>query len=248
MLSTALKGPSEIMEVPIKWIPSNLYWANFKTAVTSFPFAKFFLNSVIVTVGIMAGQLITSIMAGYAFARLEFKGKNFLFMFLLSALMLPAQTIMIPMVLTLNKIHLLNTLGGLILPFSWSALIVFLMRQFFMSIPREIEESAAIDGCSVFDIIVKIIIPLSKPVISTAVILIFIYGWNQYFWPLMIVNDEKYYTLQLGLSYFKEQAVIDTNWGALMAGTALTIVPVVIVFLIFQKKVIESIAFSGSKE
>lgn len=248
MISSALKGQTEIMEIPIHWIPETFYWENFKRAVTSFPFAKFFLNSVIVTLGIMIGQLVTSIMAAYAFARLEFKGKNFLFMLLLTALMLPAQTIMIPMTLVLKNLHLLNTLQGLIIPFCWSAMIVFLMRQFFLGIPKEIEEAAAIDGCSVFKIITNVILPISKPVIATSVILVFIFGWNQYFWPLVIVSDEKFYTLQLGLSYFKEQSTIDTDWGALMAGTALTMLPVFIVFLVFQKQVIESIAFSGSKE
>lgn len=248
MLSTSLKAPAEIFEVPIKWIPSTIFYQNYYKAVTSFPFFKFFTNSVFVTAGIIVGQLFTSILAAYAFARLEFKGKNILFVLLLSGLMLPAQTIMIPMVLILKQVGLLNTLWGLIIPFSWSALIVFLLRQFFVKIPAEIEEAAQIDGCTLWQIIMKIIMPISKPVISTAIILIFIYGWNQYFWPLLIVNKEKYYTLQLGLAYFKEQSAIETDWGALMAGTTLTMLPVMIVFLLFQKKVIQSIAFSGGKE
>ncbi|WP_105617216.1 carbohydrate ABC transporter permease [Vallitalea okinawensis] len=248
MISTSLKPPNEIFEVPIRWIPSEFYFENYVNAVTSFPFVDFFINSVIVTLCIIVGQLVTSILAAYAFARMEFKGKNLLFLLLLSGLMLPAQTIMIPMVLMLKELGLLNTLQGLIIPFSWSALIVFLLRQFFLKIPLEIEEAAAIDGCNVFQIIGKIVMPISKPIISTSIILIFIYGWNQYFWPLLIVNKEELYTLQLGLAYFKEQNVIETDWGALMAGTTLTMLPVIIVFLLFQKKVIESIAFSGGKE
>jgi multiple sugar transport system permease protein len=206
------------------------------------------INSIVVTGLIIIGQLFTSVLAAYAFARMEFKGKNVLFVLLLSGLMLPAQTIMIPMILILNKLNLINTLAGLIIPFTWSTLIVFLLRQFFMKIPREIEEAAMIDGCNTFQIITKIILPISKPILSTAFILIFIYGWNQYFWPLLIVNKEELYTLQLGLAYFKEVNSIETNWGALMAGTTLTMLPVITVFLFFQKKVIESIAFSGGKE
>jgi multiple sugar transport system permease protein len=248
MISTSFKSPNEIFTIPIKWIPSEFNFNNYIKAVTSFPFIRFFINSVIVTAFIILGQLITSVMTAYAFARMEFKGKNILFIILLSGLMLPAQTIMIPVILTLEKIKLLNTLAGVIIPFSWSALIVFLLRQFFMKIPKEIEEAAMIDGCSTFQIITKIILPISKPILSTSFILIFIYAWNQYFWPLLILNSEELYTLQLGLAYFKEINSIETDWGALMAGTALSMVPVIVVFLIFQKKVIESIAFSGVKE
>lgn len=248
MVSTSLKPPTEIFETPIRWIPRNIYFENYTKAITSFPFIRFFFNSVIVTAGIIVGQLFTSVMAAYAFARLEFKGKNFLFVLLLAGLMLPAQTIMIPMVLMLKNLGLLNTLQGLIIPFSWSALIVFLLRQFFLKIPNEIEEAAAIDGCGTMSTIMRIVLPISKPVIATSLILIFIYGWNQYFWPLLIVNKEELYTLQLGLAYFKEQTAIQTDWGALMAGTTLTMIPVILVFLLFQKKVIESIAFSGGKE
>ncbi|BES64734.1 carbohydrate ABC transporter permease [Gottschalkiaceae bacterium SANA] len=248
MLSTSLKGPAEIFSLPIQWIPSSPKFENYKIAITSFPFIHFMINSIVVTGLIIIGQLFTSVLAAYAFARMEFKGKNFLFILLLSGLMLPAQTIMIPMILTLNKLNLINTLAGLIIPFTWSTLIVFLLRQFFMKIPREIEEAAMIDGCNTFQIITKIILPISKPILSTAFILIFIYGWNQYFWPLLIVNKEELYTLQLGLAYFKEVNSIETNWGALMAGTTLTMLPVITVFLFFQKKVIESIAFSGGKE
>ncbi len=248
MVSSSLKAPAEILEVPIKWIPSTLHFENYVNAVNGFPFVDFLVNSVLVTLGIMIGQIVTSVLAAYAFARVEFKGKNFLFVLLLSGLMLPAQTIMIPMTRILSELSLLNTLWGLIIPFSWSALIIFLLRQFFLKIPKEIEEAAQIDGCNLFQIITKIIFPMSKPVLSTAIILIFIYGWNQYFWPLLITNDERFYTLQLGLSYFKEQSAIETDWGALMAATILVMLPVVTVFVFFQRKVIESIAFSGGKE
>lgn len=181
MISTSFKSPSEVFSIPIKWIPEDFNFDNYKKAFSSFPFLKFFFNSVAVTAAIIVGQLVTSVMAAYAFARMEFKGKKLLFLLLLSGLMLPAQTIMIPMILTLGKLNMLNKLIGLIIPFSWSALIVFLLRQFFMNIPREIEEAAIIDGCSTFQILTKIILPISKPILSTAFILIFIYGWNQYF-------------------------------------------------------------------
>lgn len=248
MISSSLKAPNEIFSIPINWIPKKFFWKNYEDAVTAFPFVRFFINSVIVTAGIIIGQLLTSVMSAYAFARLEFKGRNFLFMLLLVGLMLPAQTIMIPMTIILRKLGLINSYLGLIIPFSWSALIVFLIRQFFIKIPKEIEEAARIDGCSTLQIIFRIFIPLSKPILSTAFILIFIYAWNQYMWPLLIVNKESLYTLQLGLAYFKEYNTIETNWGALMAGTTLTLLPVILVFLTFQKQVIESIAFSGGKE
>lgn len=248
MISTSLKLPTEVFTTPIQWLPSSLYIENYTKAVQSFPFYRFFFNSVVVTGGIIIGQLFTSVLSAYAFARMDFKFKTPLFLLLLSGLMLPAQTIMIPTVLILNKLSLLNTLQGLIIPFTWSALIVFLLRQFFLDIPISIEEAAKIDGCNTFQIITRIVIPISKPILSTAFILIFIYGWNQYFWPLLIVNKEELYTLQLGLAYFKEANAIETDWGALMAGTTITLLPVLLIFALFQRKVIESIAFSGSKE
>lgn len=248
MISTSLKTPDEIFTLPIRWIPSKFYFENYKVALNAFPFMKFFFNSIIVTAGIIGGQIFTSILCAYAFAKMKFKGKNILFMLLLTGLMIPDHTIMIPMTMILKKLGMINSYIGLIVPFSWSALIVFLFRQFFMKIPDEIEEAAKIDGCNIFQIIFKIVIPVSKPIISTAVILIFVYAWNQYLWPLLIVNKETLYTLQLGLAYFKEYNDVETNWGALMAGTALTIIPIVVVFSIFQKKIIDSIAFSGDKE
>ncbi|HYE09269.1 MAG TPA: carbohydrate ABC transporter permease, partial [Patescibacteria group bacterium] len=209
MLSTSFKPSNEIFAIPIKWIPGEININNYKKAVTSFPFIRFFINSVIVTVFIIIGQLVTSVMAAYAFARMEFRGKNILFILLLSGLMLPAQTIMIPMILTLEKLSLLNKLAGLIIPFAWSALIVFLLKQFFMQIPKEIEEAAIIDGCTTFQVITKIILPISRPILATSFILIFIYAWNQYFWPLLIVSKEELYTLQLGLAYFREINAIE---------------------------------------
>lgn len=248
MVSTSLKQPSEIFTVPIQWIPKSLYIQNYIMAVRSFPFFSFFKNTAIVTVGILFLQILTSLFSGYAFARLEFRGKNFLFLLLLSAMMLPSQSIMVPMVQILQKLHLSNTLQGIIIPFGWSAMITFLFRQFFLGIPREIEEAAQIDGCGTLSIIFRIVVPLSTPIISTATIMVFVYAWNQYFWPLLILQDERYYTLQLGLSYFKEQSAMETNWGALMAATTLVIIPVIVVYVVFQKKVIQSIAFSGGKE
>jgi multiple sugar transport system permease protein len=247
MIATSLKSPEEVFALPIKWIPKVFRFDNYSRAWNSFPFLKFFINSVIVTVGIIAGQLLTSILAAYAFARMEFKGKELLFTILLMGLMVPEQTIMIPVVKMLGNFGWLNSYLGLIIPFTWSAVITFLFRQFFAKLPKEVEEAARMDGCSTLGIIFRIILPMSRSIVATAFILIFMYAWNQYLWPLLITNKESMYTLQLGLSYFKEANAIEMDWPALMAGSAITVFPMIIIFVLFQKHIIDSIAFSGSK-
>lgn len=248
MLSTSLKSPGEVFTIPIKWIPDTLRFDNYFRAWHSFPFARFFMNSLCVSAGIIAGQLLTSLFAAYAFARMEFKGRELLFTILLTGLMIPEQTIMIPVIKILGSLHWLNSYYGLIIPFAWSALITFLFRQFFAGLPKEVEEASKVDGLGTMGIIFWIVLPMSFPVVSTAIILIFIYAWNQYLWPLLITNQQALYTVQLGLSHFKEANAIETDWTALMAGTAITIIPMIIIFALFQRKIIDSIAFSGGKE
>lgn len=248
MLSTSLKSPGEVFTIPIKWIPDTLRFDNYSRAWHSFPFARFFMNSLCVSAGIIAGQLLTSLFAAYAFARMEFKGRELLFTILLTGLMIPEQTIMIPVIKILGSLHWLNSYYGLIIPFAWSALITFLFRQFFAGLPKEVEEASKVDGLGTMGIIFWIVLPMSFPVVSTAIILIFIYAWNQYLWPLLITNQQALYTVQLGLSHFKEANAIETDWTALMAGTAITIIPMIIIFALFQRKIIDSIAFSGGKE
>jgi multiple sugar transport system permease protein len=248
MLSTSLKSPNEVFTIPIKWIPGTLRFDNYYRAWTSYPFAHFFVNSIIVSAGIIIGQILTSILAAYAFARMEFKGKEILFSILLTGLMIPEQTIMIPVVKFLSSLHWLNTYYGLIIPFAWSALITFLIRQYFAGLPKEVEEASKVDGLGTMGIICLVILPMSAPVISTAVILVFIYAWNQYLWPLLITNEQAMYTVQLGLSSFKEANAIEMDWTALMAGTAITVLPMIVVFILFQRNIIDSIAFSGGKE
>ncbi|SDM79860.1 carbohydrate ABC transporter membrane protein 2, CUT1 family [Paenibacillus sp. yr247] len=248
MISTSLKSPNEVFSLPIQWIPNELRFDNYTRAISAYPFAGFFSNSFLVSAGIIVGQLTTSILAAYAFARMEFRGRNFLFGLLLAGMMIPEQTIMIPVIQLLGKLGWMNSFLGLIIPFTWSALIVFLFRQYFAGLPVEVEEAAKMDGLRTIGIIFFIVLPMSRGIISTAVILIFTYAWNQYLWPLLITNKESYYTVQLGLSYFKEENAIQMDWTALMAGTTLSIMPMITIFIIFQKQIINSIAFSGSKE
>ena len=243
MVLTALRPSSELMGG--SWIPQSLDWSNFITAFTAAPFGTFYLNSTIVTIVATFGQLLTSAMAGYAFSRIRFLGKKVLFFAILGALMIPLQSIIIPLYLILVNLHWTNTLTGLIVPMIPSAFGVFLFKQFFDEIPLELEEAAFIDGAGRYRILFGIFIPLSKPVLSAFGILSFLFNWNNFFYPLIVVNNTNVQTLPLGLSVFSTGYT--TEYNLLMAAATLTMVPVLVIFLFAQRYFIQGVSMSGIK-
>ncbi|QSO54013.1 carbohydrate ABC transporter permease [Alicyclobacillus curvatus] len=243
MVLTSLKPDSELLSS--NWIPHHFAFVNYWRAWTAAPFDTYYRNSILVTVFATAGQVLTSAMAGYAFSKIKFVGRHVIFFAILAALMIPLQAIIIPVYLILVGFHWTNTLTGLIVPMIPSAFGVFLFKQFFDDIPSDLEEAAFLDGAGRYRILFQIFLPLSKPVISAFGILSFLFNWNNFFYPLIVVTSTKVQTLPLGLSVFSNGNTTDYN--LLMAATTLTIIPVLILFLFVQRYFIQGVAMSGIK-
>lgn len=248
---TSLKTFDEVLVTPPKWIPADPQWNNYTEAFTTFNFARYLMNSIIITVLIILGTLISSTLAAYGFACLDFKGKGILFGILLSAMMLPAQVTVIPLFQLFTKLGWVNTYYPLIVP-SWLGLnvfAIFLLRQFFKTIPRDYIEAARIDGASELRILLTIFVPLSKPALLTVAVFTFIWSWNDLWGPLIYLHDDNLYTMPIGLLNFI--GIIGrpegTPWHLVMAVAVAMIVPIVILFFIAQKKFIEGIATTGLK-
>lgn len=245
MFVTAVKPVGEIFAYPPKLWPSEFHWENFGEAIRMSNFATYFKNSTIVSVLATAITLCINLLAGYAFAKYRFKGREFFFMVVLSTLMIPLQVTMIPNFIIASKLGMINSYRGLILPPCAEAFGLFLSRQFMSEIPDALIESGRIDGASEFHIFRSIILPNAKNLVSVLVIFTFMWRWNDFQWPLIILSDSKMYTVQLGLSMLNGTQYI--NWNHLMSASLLAILPVIVVFLIFQKRFIQGIASTGIK-
>jgi|WetSurMetagenome_2_1015567.scaffolds.fasta_scaffold61335_2 multiple sugar transport system permease protein len=245
MLSTSFKTDKSIFEYPIQWIPKHFYWNNYFEVWTEVPFGLYYLNTIKVSLLITAGQLLFCSMAAYAFARLRFPLKNFLFMAFITTLMIPWQSIMIPQFMIVQSFGLYDTHTGYILIQLFSAFGIFLLRQFFMGIPGELSEAARIDGSSDWGIYWRIILPLSLPGLSTLAIFTFTYMWNDYLAPLIFLNSDRLKTLQLGLQSF--QTAHSMDYGVIMAGTVCALLPMIIIFLVGESYFTKGITFTGMK-
>lgn len=245
MLLTSVKDISEIFVYPPKWLPSQLHFENFSRALQAAPFGRYYLNSLFVAVSVTIGQLITCSMAAYAFARLQFKGRDILFYIFLGTMMIPYQVTMIPSFMVLYWLGWIDSYKAMIVPGLASAFGTFLLRQFFLTIPKELEEAAYIDGCSKFRVLWQIIIPLSKPALAALAIFTFMGTFNDFIWALIVVNSEHLRTVQLGLAVFRDRYT--TDWDLLMAGSVMATVPILIVFFFAQKYFIKGITLSGIK-
>jgi multiple sugar transport system permease protein len=246
MLTTALKAERNVFLWPPQWIPNPVLWSNFKEALSNpqLPFPLFFKNTMILEIGIIAGRLISCTFIAYGFARLEAPGKDILFGVLLATLMLPSAVTLIPRFILFNKIGWVNSYLPLIVP-TWfgEAYAIFLMRQFFMTIPRELEEAARMDGASFLQIILGVIVPLSMPVLTVVLILSFKDIWNDFFGPLLYLNDLTKYPLAVGLAYFNGQFRVQMS--LLMAASVVVLLPLLIVFFIAQRAFVEGISLTG---
>lgn len=245
MVSTALKAPDEVTTIPPTWIPRRLMWENFVKVWTLFPFGRFLLNTIFVTVCIVLGVVITSSLGAYAFARLEWPWRDALFMGYLGTMMIPFSIIMIPLYMMMRNFHWLDKYEALTIPWLFSAYGTFLLRQFFMTIPMELEEAAIIDGASRLRILTTIIVPLSKPALATLATFTFLGSWNSFLWPLLVINSQDKYVLTIGLNFL--QGTYFTQVHLVMAGVTVTVLPTVILFLFGQRYFIESVAITGMK-
>jgi len=237
---TSLETSSEAQRFPPVLIPSALHFSNYLDAWNSLPFGHFFLNSFLYSAATVAGNLLFCSLAAYAI------GSNLLFVLLLVTLMVPFQVVLIPTFLIVRNLGLVDSVGGLIVPNLCGVFGIFLLRQFFQSLPVELEEAARIDGASRLGVFFKIVLPLSAPVLATLAIIQFMWSWNDFLWPLIIITTPQHAPLQLGLSMFQGTHV--TNWNLLMAGTVMSQIPMLAVFLFAQRWFIQSIAYTGIKQ
>jgi multiple sugar transport system permease protein len=245
MLSTAFKEAEQILALPPIWIPRPITLDNFVQLVRAVPFGRFFLNSVINSVVLTGSQLFLCAMTGYAFAKLPFPGKGWLFMLIVSSMMVPGAVTLIPTFLVVVYLRWVDTWWGLLVPRMATAFGVFFMRQFFMNLPDDYIDAARIDGASEFVTFWKIMIPLCKPALATLGTFSFIGTWNDFVWPLVIVNSDRLKTLPLGFAVLGGQYGFHFEWT--MAAAVLTILPVILIFMILQEYVIRGITLTGLK-
>ena len=245
MVLTSFKTTGEAMQIPPTIFPKKFITVAYSQIVSSLPFARIYLNTILSTVITVLAQLVFCAMAGYAFARIKFPFKNTIFILLLSVLMVPGQIFLIPQYLIIQKMGLLDTIPALCIPNLFSAFGTFLMRQFFLSLPDELEEAAIIDGCSRDQIFLRIMLTLVKPGLVTLSIFTFKFAWNDFMWPLIVNTSPKNMILGPALSTLQGQYT--SQYPMQMAGAVLAVIPVIAVFFIFQKQFIEGVAQSGIK-
>lgn len=248
-LSTSLMSLTEAFQFPPNLVPASPQWHNYVLAWTGAPFGRYFFNSLLVSTAIMLGQSVTSVLAAYAFARLEFPGRNLLFGLFLATLMIPSYVVLIPNYLTLSRFSMINTYWALILPFMASGFSVFLIRQHFKSIPRELEDAAMMDGASRWTILWRIFVPLGKASIATAALFTFLGEWNAYLWPLIVTDTDAMRTVQIGLASFQAVSAEEglTNWPVLLAASVIVLIPTLIAFALAEKQLVKGITLSGLK-
>jgi multiple sugar transport system permease protein len=245
MLATALKTPQEVFMSPPTWIPTRFVWHNFADAWNAAPFNRYLLNSAFVALFAVGGAVVSNSFVAYGFAKLDFPGRKFWFTIILGTMMIPGFVTMIPQYILFNKLGWVGTFLPLIVPpFFGSAFFIFMLRQFYMTIPNELIESAHIDGANHYYIWWKLIIPMSGPALATVAVLSFNWSWNDFLGPLLYLTDNNSFTLQLGLKLFIGQ--VHTQWNYLMAVSCLVLLPIIVIFLAFQSYFLEGMNLSGA--
>ncbi len=248
MLNLALTPSNEIFNSSGSFFHTNLTLENFRHVFKDLPITRYFANSMIVALLTTIGQVIISALAGYAFARLNFKCKNFWFLVILVTMMVPPQVNIIPLFFLMRELHLVNTFPALILPGLFGGFGVFLMRQYFLSLPKDLEEAAKIDGCNIFQTFFKIGLPLALPAVVTLTIFTFVTTWNSFMWPLIITNSESMRTLPVGLAIFKGNFREITMWGDLLACSVICTIPVIAIFFLGKKYFLSDLLSGAVKE
>ena len=246
MFATALKSDMQLFQVPPTWVPNPPIWENFVQVFREVPFGRFIQNSAVLVTWNVVGQVISTTLIAYGFARLRFPGRNVLFLIVLATLMVPKQVTLVPQFILFAKLGWVNTYLPLILPaFTGSPFLIFLMRQYMMTIPLDLDEAATIDGASRLQILRHVIIPMSIPAIVLVAVFTFTDVWNDFMGPLIYLNDPEKFTVSLGLSFF--QGAKETSWHLLMAGSLMSMIPPMIVFFLAQKRLLGGLAAAGIK-
>jgi multiple sugar transport system permease protein len=245
-VSASLKPNAEVLLVPVRWIPSEINWENFVRPFIEKPFGRYFLNSIVVSGSVTALGLFFCSLAGYGFAKFRFRGRNLLFLYVLSTLMVPLHVIMISLFLVVRSFGWLNTYQSLIVPSMISAFGIFLMRQFMLSIPSEYIDSARIDGEHELGIFFRIIVPMVTPPMATLAIYTFMGSWDDFLWPLIVISVDRLKTIPLGMASF--ESMYRSSYNYLMAISLLALIPMLVAFVFFQRKIIQSVVMSGLKQ
>jgi len=245
MVSTSLKGAMEVLSITPSFIPQEWRWENYKEAFEQVPFGRFYLNTLFVTFVRVAGQIIFAAMGGYAFARLHFPGRNFLFMAVLAVMMVPGQVTLVPNYILLKELHWLDSYQGLIIPSMFSAFGTFLMRQYFMSLPQDLIDASVVDGCNPLQTFWHVALPLARSTLVAFGLLVTLWSWSDFLWPLIITSSTDMQMLSVGIAYFQGQFV--SNFAVMMAAATLATLPLIVIFLFAQRFLIEGIAMTGLK-
>ncbi|MFC4243615.1 carbohydrate ABC transporter permease [Gryllotalpicola reticulitermitis] len=245
MVLTALEPTSAVAAWPPRIIPSHWEWGNVLQVEKAGPFARWYLNSLIVAVATIAGDLVVGIPAAYAFARMKFPGRNALFLVVLGSLMIPGEVLLVPLFVMLSGWGWVDSYQALIVPFLANAFVIFLLKQFFEGIPAELEEAAVLDGCGPVRIMWNVVVPLSRPALAVAAFMTFISSWNSYLYPLIVTRSPSMRTVTVGLSLFKSEN--GTDWPLLMSAATLVALPAIIVFLLIERHLKNTMALSGMK-
>lgn len=246
MLSTALKSEQQTFAIPPEMVPNPIAWDNFTKVFEEVPFGRFIINSFVLVGLNVLGELCAVTLVAYGFARLRFPGRSFLFLLMLATLMIPYQVTLVPRFILFAKLGWINTYLPLVVPaFTGSSFLIFLVRQYMMSIPFDLDEAAYIDGASRFRVFWSIILPLSRPALMLVIVFTFVGVWNDFLQPLIYLNDPQLFTVSLGLSFF--QGTRETNWNLLMAGSLLATIPPLLLFFFAQRQLIGGISIEGLK-
>jgi multiple sugar transport system permease protein len=245
MLITSFMPDAEINAFPPRLWPSHIDFDGYLKVLTEDSYPRWFGNTLLVTAVAVVSHLVLCSLAGYGFARLRFRGRGVAFVAIMATVMVPTQVLMIPTFLVFKNLGLIDTLAAAFLPWLATAFGVFLMRQFFLSLPRELEEAARIDGCNRLGVFFRVVLPLARPALATLAVFTFLGAWNDLIWPLIAINSEETYTLQVGLTTFA--GARHTQWSALMAGNVLATFPLIVAFVVAQRHFIATMSFSGLK-
>lgn len=246
MLSSSLKPEYQVFETPPRLIPDPVRWQNYVDALTYVPFRRYTINTAIITLFVIIGHVLSCTLVAYGFARLRAPGRDALFVLVLATMMLPYPVTMVPLYMLFNQLGWVNTFLPLIVPaFFGSPFFIFLLRQFFLTVPRSLEDAARLDGANLAQILWRIMLPLSMPAVATVAIFTFQFTWNDFLPPLIYLHDQRLYTVALGLNFFRSSYQV--QWSYLMAASLVTMLPVIVVFFLAQRLFIEGISLSGIK-
>lgn len=245
MFLSAFKTDNDVYAYPPRWLPTSWRTENFVDVFRMIPFARYYLNSILVTTAITLGQLLVSILAAYSLARLRFPLKTTIFILAISTLIMPFEVLMIPTFIIVYRLGWLDTYQGLIIPFLFNGFSIFFLKQFFETVPKDLEDAAKIDGCGYLGILLHVILPNTKPAVGTITLFTFLTHWRSYIWPLIITNSTRMRTLPIGLKYFIGEG--GEQYHLMMAAALMAILPVLLVYILAEKQFVRSMTFTGLK-